>query len=144
MSTDAQNRADPFDSPASSPVSRRRLWFGFMASAIAWAAAGWLDVMVVWACAHREDFGIPPAHPIARIVFGLLAVVLLIVSLCSGMVSYRNWQRLSAPQPFLDAQAVERREFMAVLGVIIALTLGMGIVWLSLPTIFLDFCWRAR
>ena len=40
--------------------------------------------------------------------------------------------------------AVERREFMALLGVIVSVTLGMGIIWLALPPLFLDLCWRAR
>jgi len=144
MSTDARDGANPSDPKDASEISQRRLWFGFVASAIAWAAVGCLDVIVVWACAHQEDFGIPPAHPIGRILCGLLAAVLLIVSIYSGIVSYRNWQRLSGHQLFLNAQAVERREFMAVLGVIITITLGMGIVWLGLPPIFLDLCWRAR
>lgn len=144
MSTDPGGRAHESDPPVSRQVSQSRLWFGFITSAIAWAAAGCLDVMVVWACAHQEDFGIPPAHPTARIILGLLAVILLVLSIYSGIISYRNWQRLSGRRPFLDAQAVERREFMAVLGVIITITLGMGIVWLGLPPLFLDLCWRAR
>lgn len=144
MSTDPQDRHNVSDPNDRSEIPQRRLWFGFVASAIAWAAVGCLDVVVVWLCTHQEDFGIPPAHPIARIIFGLLAVVLLIFSIYSGVISYRNWQRLSVHQPFMNAQAVERREFMAVLGVIITLTLGMGIVWLALPPIFLDLCWRAR
>ncbi len=144
MSTDPQARASTSDPKDSSGVSQRGLWFGFLCSAIAWTAVGCLDVVLIWGCAHQEDFGIPPAHPIARILFGLLALVLLIVSIYSGMVSYRNWRKLSGQPAFLYAQAVERREYMAVLGVLITATLGMGIIWLGLPAIFLDFCWRAR
>jgi hypothetical protein len=144
MCTDPQDRASTSGPQDTTEISQKRLWFGFITSAIAWTSVGCLDVVIVWTCAHQEEFGVPPAHPIARILFGLLAVVLLIVSIYSGVVSYRNWQRLSGHQAFLDAQAVERREFMAVLGVIITVTLGMGIVWLALPPIFLDLCWRAR
>ncbi|HUN84819.1 MAG TPA: hypothetical protein VMU48_10590 [Terracidiphilus sp.] len=135
-----------FTDPRQQPeVSPRRLWFGFVATAIAWASAGCLDVIIAWrACTHQEDFGIPPEHSYARILAGLLALALLLISVVSGIISYRNWKRLSASKAFLDAQAVERREFLAVLGVIITVTLGMGIVWLALPPIFIDFCWRAR
>ncbi|MGC1869757.1 MAG: hypothetical protein WA700_02255 [Acidobacteriaceae bacterium] len=144
MSTDPQDRADSPDPKGPSEVSPRRLWFGFVATAIAWTAVGCLDVVFVWVCKPQGDFGVTLAHPVARILFGLLAVALLIVSIYSGIVSYRNWQRLSVRQAFFDAQAVERHEFLAVLGVIITLTLGMGLVWFALPTIFLDLCWRAR
>jgi hypothetical protein len=146
MSTDPQDLANTPTPENGSEISERRLWFGFIASFIAWCSAGCLDVMVVWACAHQEEYGVPPPHPLARVVFGLLAVVLLVLSLYSGIVSFRNWQKLSARahQKFLDSQAVERREYMAVLGVIITVTVGMGIVWLALPPIFLEFCWRVR
>ena len=144
MSTDSQGAANTLNSVKHAAVSPGSLWFGAITTFIAWSAAGCLDVMVVWAVAHQEKYGVPPAHPIARVIFGLLAVILLILSIYSGIVSYRNWQRLSAQQTFLDAQAVERREYMAVLGVIITVTLGMGIFWLALPPIFLDLCWRVR
>lgn len=126
-------------------ISSRKLWFGFLASAVAWTALGCLDILVTWrACQHQENFGMPDPHPYIRLLYGLLAIALLVVSVWSGMISYRNWQKLSAQKDFMEAQGVERHEFMAVLGVIITVTLGMGIVWLALPPIFLDICWRAR
>ncbi|MGH9605846.1 MAG: hypothetical protein ACRD3N_09120 [Terracidiphilus sp.] len=144
MSTDPQGGANKLNSAGRAEVSQRRLWFGFATAAIAWSAAGSLDVMVVWAVAHQETFGIPPAHPFARIIEGLLGLALLILTICAGTVSYRSWKKLSARREFLDAEGVERHEFMAVLGVIMTLTLGMGIFWFALPPILLDFCWRAR
>jgi len=142
MSTDPQDRA------GASGVSHRSLWFGFVVSTIAWVASGFLDVIVVWACPHQETFGIPYTHPIARLLFGALGAALLLLSVCSGYASYRNWRKLSARrgfhQGFLDAQAVERREYMAMVGVLTTATLAMGLLWIGLPTIFLDLCWRAR
>jgi len=144
MPTDAQGRPGGSNSVDRGEVSSARLWFGCIASLIAWTSAGCLDVMIVWACRHAEVFGIPHPHPFARVLFVLLAAVLLAVSIYAGIISYKNWQILAAPQQFFDAEAVERREFMAVLGMIITMTMGMGIVWLGLPTFFLDLCWRAR
>lgn len=127
-------------------ITPRKLWFGFSASVAAWVGLGCLDILITWrACPHQEQFGLAGgAHPGVRILYGLAAVALLIVSVWSGIVAYRNWRQLSAAKDFMEAQAVERREFMSVLGVIITVTLGMGIIWLALPPIFLDICWRAR
>ena len=127
-------------------ISPRRLWFGCIATAVAWTGLGWLDIVITWrACQHQENFGLAGgAHPYIRLLYGLSAIALLIVAIWSGVVSYRNWHLLSAQPDFLESLGVERQEFMAVLGVIITVTLGMGIVWLALPPIFLDICWRAR
>ena len=126
-------------------ISPRKLWFGCIATALAWTGLGWLDIVITWrACQHQENFGLAGAHPYIRQLYSLAAVALLIISIWSGVVSYRNWHLLSAQKDFLESLGVERQEFMAVLGVIITVTLGMGIVWLALPPIFLDICWRAR
>jgi hypothetical protein len=131
--------------PDSNPVPSRRLWFGFATSAIAWVMLGCLDLCINWrACTHQEDYGIPNPHPEVRFLISGLAIFLLIVALTAGITSYRNWRELSVQSDILDAEAVERREFMAVLGVIVSITMGMGILWLSIPPFFLDICWRSR
>jgi hypothetical protein len=137
MATEANKPADE--------VSQRKLWFGLATSAFAWVSLGCLDIVVNWrACTHQEDWGIAGPHLGARVLIGALALAWLALAVGAGATSYRNWKRLSAQQPILTTQAVERREFMALLGVIISVTLGMGIVWLAIPPIFLDICWRAR
>lgn len=127
-------------------ISPRKLWFGCIATAVAWSGLGCLDILITWrACQHQENFGLAGgAHPYIRLLYGLFAVALLIISIWSGVISYHNWQRISAQKDFMESLGVERHEFMAVLGVIITVTLGMGIVWFALPPIFLDICWRAR
>jgi hypothetical protein len=110
---------------ARSPVRPRRLWFGFTASAVSWILLGCLDILITWrACTHQENFGIPSAHPAVRIAFGVVAVALLIITIGAGFTSYRSWRSLSARDHLLDAEAVERHEFMALLGVIVSITLG--------------------
>jgi hypothetical protein len=131
------------DIPANT-VSPRRLWFGLTTSAVAWVSLGCIDILINWrACMHQEDYGIPNPHPAARILIGVVALLLLLIALSSGIVSYRNWRHLSA-QPLLSGEAVEHHQFMALLGVIVTATLGVGIIWLSIPPFFLDICWRAR
>ncbi|HEX3940262.1 MAG TPA: hypothetical protein VHX11_02155 [Acidobacteriaceae bacterium] len=122
-----------------------RLWFGFVTAAVAWLALGCLDVLIAWlSCMRQQGFGAPEPHPMERVAFVALAVVLLAVGIAGGVASYRNWRMLSSQPSLLETHAVERREFMALLGVIVSVTLGMGMVWLALPPFFLDLCWRAK
>lgn len=124
---------------------RAGLWFGFVASAIAWLSLGSLDILVTWrACMHQEQYGIPNGPPDVSVLFDLLAFVLLALTVTAGITSYGSWRRLSSEREMLKTDAVERREFMALLGVIVSVTLGVGMVWLALPPLFLDLCWRAR
>jgi hypothetical protein len=134
---------EPIASPP--PVPTHKLWFGFVASAIAWTSLGCLDILITWrACMHQEDFGIPSPRPEIRILFVVVAFTLLVLTVTAGITSYGSWRQLSSQRSLLHAQAIERQEFMALLGVIISVTLGVGIVWLALPPLFLDLCWRAR
>jgi len=126
------------------PISPPRLWFGFVTTAIAWVALGCIDILINWrACMHQQDYGIPPAQPGARILIGVIALGLLVISVVAGFTSFRNWHQLS-DQTLLEAHAVERREFLAYGGIIVSLTLGVGILLLALPPLFLDSCRRAR
>lgn len=126
-------------------VPPARLWFGLSASAIAWVLLGCLDIFITFAaCTHQDQFGIPGDHPAATGICIALAVLLLALTIAAGVTSYRNWRALSQQPRLLEAPAVDRREFMALLGVIVSVTLGMGIVWLALPPLFIELCWRAK
>ena len=127
------------------PVPPRRLLFGTAAAAAAWVLLGCADIVITWrACMVQKDYGIPTPRPDVRIVYFVLALVLLGITCYAGLTSYRTWRYLSEQRKMLHAHAVERREFLAVGGVIVAITMGMGILWLALPPLFLDLCWRAR
>jgi hypothetical protein len=127
------------------PVSPGRLWFGTATAAVAWVVLGCSDIVITWrACMVQEDYGIPTPRPDVRILYFVLALALLTVTLWAGHSSYRTWRYVSAERKMLESRAVERREFLALCGVIVAITMGMGILWLALPPLFLDLCWRAR
>lgn len=126
-------------------VSPAKLWFGTITAAVSWVLLGCLDILINWrACQHQEMYGIPPHVIGPRVLIGCLALFLLVLVLIAGVISYRNWQRLSPERDLLKTHAVERQEYMAFLGLIMTVTMGIGIVWLALPPIFLNICWRAR
>ena len=128
-----------------SAIPSRKLWFGLAASAVAWVALGVSDVLITWAsCVHDEQFGTPSVHPAGRLAYILVSLILFLTVLFAGTTSYRNWRALSASRDILDANATERREFMALLGVIVSATLGLGVLWLALPPFILQMCARAR
>jgi hypothetical protein len=127
------------------PVPPGRLWFGTATAAFAWVLLGCADIVITWrACMVQEDYGIPTPRPDVRILYFVLALALLAVTVWAGVTSYRTWRYISLQRKMLEAMAVERREFLALGGVIVAVTMGMGILWLALPPLFLDLCWRAR
>ncbi len=127
------------------PVPPQRLWFGTATAAVAWVLLGCADIVITWrACMVQEDYGIPTPRPEVRIIYFMLALILLAVTVYAGFTSYRTWRYLSEQHAMLRSHGIERREFMAIGGVIVAVTMGMGILWLALPPLFLDLCWRAR
>lgn len=126
-------------------VPKGSLWFGFAGSAFAWVLLGCFDITVTWrACIMQEEWGIPKGHATATTLYLVGALVLLGITAYAGFTSYRNWRHFATMPQIVETKAVERREFMAAGGVLVSLTLGMGIIWLALPPLFLDLCWRAR
>ncbi len=88
-------------------------------------------------CAHARIRG-------ARTIYILLSLLSLAIAIAAGVTSYRTWRRLSGGGRILRAEGYERSEFMALMGFFISFTLGVGIVWLSLPPLILELCGRAR
>ena len=128
-----------------SPVTSKRLWFGLIASAAAWASLGFLDILITWrACVHQEELGNPVAHPASRVIYVAVAALLFIVVLASGITSYRNWRIISQQREIIAATATDRREFMALLGVFVSITLGVSVLWLAIPPLVIELCMRAR
>ena len=137
MSTDVTTREEM--------VPPRRLWFGVVASTVAWFGLGIADMFITWlACVHQEQFGGPSYHPAARVLYIASGVCLLGLTAIAGFVSYRNWHRLAGVTRLLSAEAYDREEFMALAGLFISVTLGAGLVWLCLPLFIIEMCMRVR
>jgi hypothetical protein len=129
----------------SASVSVERLWFGLAGSVAAWLSLGLVDILITWqACVHQEQFGNASSHPAARLAYIIAAVFLFLIVIASGTTSYRNWRQLSTERELLRAPAIDRREFMAMLGIFVSITLGVGVLWLAIPTLMIELCARAR
>ena len=109
------------------------LWFGVLGGAVAWSlhtVADWGIDETVCRSGHTEMVGVP-----LRPLLAGLAMLFLVVTVVSALVSYRQWRRFSAgPLPEEedgDEVAALRRKragFMAQIGfvanVVFALMLG--------------------
>jgi hypothetical protein len=126
-------------------VSGRLLWFGFVGAAAAWTIAGVLDV--TWegrGCPRSETALILSMPGWAQVLTGGVTFFLLAVAIIAGVLSYRNWRKLSADNDFVEAEGRGRQEFMAQFGVLVSVTLGMGILWLVLAIYIVGVCVRAH
>jgi hypothetical protein len=114
-------------------------------SPFAWFAAGLADMFITWrACFHETPFGEAATHDGARALYYLSTFFLLAVAAIAAVWSYRNWHRLSGLRRLMQAEARDRAEFMALGGLFISFTLGVGIVWMCLPLFLIQMCLRAR
>ena len=128
-----------------SMISPKRLWFGFAAAAAAWSLAGFLNVLFAWqACLGGEAGSGVFTDTGFRVLLGFITFGLLAVSVIAGFMSYRNWQRLSEKSDFVEAEGRGREEFMAMAGVFVSASLGIGIALFAIPIYILGICVRYR
>lgn len=135
----------PATTTTTATIAPRKLWFGFATSAGAFTLLGFLDVLVVWRTCTSFGHGTGvTGHEDARVLSFCISLALFLLTSTAGLVSYRNWRSLSRSNRLMEAEATDRREFMALLGVFISFTMAMGIFWLSLGPLFIVFCQRAK
>lgn len=136
---------DPYMPPRKTAVTAKQLWFGFAASALAWTLAGLLNVFFAWqACMGGEAGSGVFTSTAFHVLLGLITFGLLAVAIIAGIVSYRNWRKLSEKPSFTDAEGRGREEFMAVAGVFVSASLGIGIALFAIPIYVLGMCVRYR
>jgi len=129
----------------SNRVTPKRLWFGFTGGAVAWVVAGLLNVMLAWqACIGGEAGSFIFTQTRIRIVLGVITFGFLAVAFASGLVSYRNWRALSQMPDLVSAEGRGRQEFMALFGLVVSISLGVGILWFALPIYIIRMCVRAH
>ena len=74
----------------------------------------------------------------------VVTLLLLVTAVSAGRVSFRNWRELSPSGSLANAEGRGREEYMALIGVFVSFTLGIGIVWLGIPLAIIGLCVRAR
>ena len=126
-------------------ISPGRLWFGFAGSAAAWIGLGIADLLITWqACRGEEQYGGARLEPGFKALYLLVTLALLITAVVAGGVSFHNWRVLSRDRDLSDAEGRGREEYMALIGVFVSFTLGIGIIWLGIPIAIIELCVRAR
>ncbi len=128
-----------------SDIPPKRLWFGFSGAAAAWIIAGIVDAWLAWvACmGHEAGSGVFTSVGM-RVLLSVITLGLLAMAIVGGWVSFKNWRSLSESRDFIEAEGRGRQQFMALIGVFISISLGLGIVWFAIPIYILGICVRAR
>jgi hypothetical protein len=129
------------------PISRRRLWFGAVASAVAWTLCESINVALAWEACRGGPAGTGVFTQTGmHVLLGVITFISLGVSIWAGVVSFRNWRALGEQageeDDFASAEARDRREFMGYVGVLVSIALTVGIIWFVLPIYFLGVCVR--
>ena len=126
-------------------ISPARLWFGFAGSALSWIALGVIDLLITWqACLGQEQYGGAHLEPGVKVLYLVVTLLLLVTAISAGGMSFRNWRELSRGGSLINAEGRGREEYMALIGVFVSFTLGIGIVLLGMPLAIIDLCVRAR
>jgi hypothetical protein len=126
-------------------ISEKRLWFGTAGTVVAWVLAGILNVLFAWqACMGGEAGWGPFTSTGMEILLGCITFGLLTVGVFSGITAYRNWRTLSDTSDLISAEAKERKQFMGLVGIVVGVTLGLGMAWFSIPVYVLNYCTRWR
>lgn len=140
--------ADPHSLQAAerpNPIPPTKLWFGFTGTAAAWVALSFAYVLITWwACWENQPLGNGTRRSGIAIVYFVAALLFIGIAVFAGLTSYRNWRSLSSAPALTQAQATGRSEFLALLGVFVSFTLGIGLIWLTIPLLIIELCVRTR
>jgi hypothetical protein len=104
-------------------------WAGLLAGPLAWAASTQLNyALVEWQCQHKIH------------VIPVAALVLAILALLGGALSWRAWQRGGAS--FKPEREAETERFVAILGILTAALFALIIFMQGTASLILDECTR--
>lgn len=111
----------------------------------AWHLSGTAGMFINWrAGLHNEQFGNAVSEPWAyAAAFGSIGLLLLL-TVIAGITAHRSWRQLSTERSIIEAEGRGRRDYMAQLGVLVSVMMGMGVIWMLIPHFILQYCLRMR
>ena len=131
--------------PTPHPFPQGRLWFGAVAGAAAWGVQGLLCVAIsgeLCKANYNRVEDVRNSGGFAALV--AITVALLLVCIAGALVSYSNWRRLTNDGRLVLAEATEREQYMAFVGIWVNVVCTLGIIWAGLAVLLLNMCVRAR
>lgn len=130
---------------ATQQIGRRKLWFGFAATLAAFSIDGYLAFVISWRTCFigHGQFGALSVGGVRWLLVGI-TVGLFVLSLVGGLTSYGHWKQLSNEREMRHDEADGTAEFVSMVTVLCSVALTVGIIWISLPLIFVDICARAH
>lgn len=130
---------------ATQQIGCRKLWFGLVATMAAFSIDGYLAFVITWRTCFigHGQFGALSVGGVRWLLVGI-TLGLFVLSLVGGLTSYGHWKQLSNEREMRHAESEATAEFIAMITVLCSVALCVGIVWLSLPLIFIDVCTRAH
>jgi hypothetical protein len=127
------------------PITPGWLWFGLTAAAAAWALNLWGSYTISGLiCVSQGGRIVAGPAMLSRTLLAVVALCLLAVSIAAGIASYRNFRETANNSHLLEAEGDERREFMALAGVLVSTALGVGIMWACIPLLLVNICLRGQ
>ena len=126
-------------------VPPRRLWFGTVGAAVAWALHGVVcEIISANACQNGAG-SLGSLSPLGvRWLLAGITIGFLAIAVASGIISFRNWRHVGSTGDLLHAEGPQREQFMSLIGIFVSVAFVVGIIWAGLPLIFLDICMKAR
>lgn len=124
--------------------SRRPAWRAVVAPPAAWLAQGAIGWFIAAHACAEDTRRISPAT--ARVWIGAITVVALAISVGGLMASRHMWRAPavvteSGPVP---AAVTERVRFVGMVGLVICITLTLGLALAGFPMILVSGCGEAR
>jgi hypothetical protein len=115
-----------------------------VAAPVAWLAQGTIGWFIAAHTCAEETRRISPAT--ARIWIGAITIVAIVVSVAGLMASRQLWRApmVATESGAVPAAVTERVRFVGLVGLVICVTLTLGLVLAGFPMILVRGCGEAR
>jgi hypothetical protein len=125
-------------------AAHRKLWLAAAAPPVAWMAQGAIGWFLT-AEACPPSLG-PLSFGGARTAVAIITAVALAISIAGFVAARRQWRALTTPagESREATTTSERVRFVAMLGLLVCVTLTLGLCMAGLPSLVLQRCGETR